>query len=411
VENTFTNLTKKPRICLFTETYYPHIGGGESQAMSLASGLVNKGYDVTILTRRTSPKLKKHELLKEGSVHRIPPFGEKHYKKWGLLITGFPALLTLASQYDVILVSGFRILGVPSVLASKLLGKRCILKADNNGEMSGEYFKGGLAQLGLSPHSKLFKFYLSFRNKILSHANGYIAISRDIASELQNFALKPDQKIYHIPNSVDSNLFCPADQEKKRHLRVRLNLPERGLLVAFSGRLVSYKGLPLLLSVWRDIIIKYPHASLLIVGGGSMDIYNCEREVKDFIKANNLQGCTILTGEVRNVHDYLRASDLFVFPTEKEAFGISLIEAMSCGLPVIATPVGGLKDIVQDSINGLVVNPGDALSLFEALDKLISDETLRNVFGKMGRETVLDRYSTESVTRRYIEVFNYVYNS
>jgi glycosyltransferase involved in cell wall biosynthesis len=401
----------KPRICLITETYYPHIGGGESQAMSLASGLANNGYSVTILTRRTSRQLKKYELLQEGSVHRIPPFGKEHYKKWGLLLTSFPALIHLAKQYDVILVSGFRILGVPAVLASKLLAKRCILKADNNGEMSGEYFRGGLAKLGLKPQSKPFKYYLYFRNKILSHANGFIAISRDIKSEIQNYVLHTDQKIYHIPNSVDTDLFCPADPQEKKYLRVRLNLPERGPLVAFAGRLVSYKGLPLLLSVWKKIITHYPQATLLLVGGGSMDIYNCEREVKEFIEVNHLQGSVILTGEVRNVQEYLRASDLFVFPTEKEAFGISLIEAMSCGLPVITTPVGGLKDIVQDGINGLLVNPGDKIGLYNALDKLITDQTFRNNLGLLARQTVMDRYSTESVTKRYIEVFNYVFNS
>jgi glycosyltransferase involved in cell wall biosynthesis len=401
----------KPKICILTETYYPHVGGGETQAQSLAEELASKGFSVTVITRYTARKLKKFEHINHIPVYRIPPFGKEHYKKWGLLVTAFPALLRLAICYDVILVSGFRILGLPAVLAGKLLNKKCILKADNNGEMSGEYFKGGLAKVGLRPQSAGFRMYLGLRNRILRFADGYVAISADIKRELQYYGAAASHKIYPIPNSVNADLFCPVNEQEKKALRCRLNLPDGDPLAAFSGRLVSYKGLPLLLNVWKELIRKHPRAVLLLVGPGSMDIYNCERELKDFSERYNLAGQVIFTGEVRNVHEYLKASDLFVFPTMKEAFGISLIEAMSCGLPVVTTPVGGLKDIVQHCANGLVVEPGDERRLFQALDRLMSDPELRDQLGKAGRQTVLERYSTEIVTGQYIEVFNHVYHS
>jgi glycosyltransferase involved in cell wall biosynthesis len=406
-----TKIAAKPRICILTETYYPQIGGGESQAQSLALGLIDNGYSVTIVTRRTNAKLNKYERYRNTPINRIPPIGEEHYKKWGLLFTGFLALLKLASEYDVILVSGFRILGVPAVLASKFLGKRCILKADNNGEMSGEYFRGGLQKIRLRPQSIPFKLYLSIRNKIFSRANGFVAISNDIAVELKNNRINKEKLIYRIPNSVNSDIFCPADPMEKNNLRLRLNLPAGEPLITYTGRLVSYKGLPLLLKVWVDIVQKYPQARLLLVGGGSLDIYNCEIDLKNFIENNRLQDSVILVGEVINVHEYLKASDIFVFPTQKEAFGISLIEAMACGLPVITTPVGGLKDIVQDGINGLVVEAGNSNQLFDALDKLISKRELRSQFAEASRQTIMDRYSTDIVTRQYIEVFNHVYHS
>ena len=142
---------RMPRICIFTETYYPLVGGGETQAKALAEGLVGLGVEVIILTRRSDCSLLKTEAFGAITAHRLPPIGPEHGKKWGLLITAFPALWRLRNEYDLIFVSGFRIIGIVALVMGKLLGKSCVLKADSLGEMSGTYFAGGLAKIGLRP--------------------------------------------------------------------------------------------------------------------------------------------------------------------------------------------------------------------------------------------------------------------
>lgn len=122
-----------------------------------------------------------------------------------------------------------------------------------------------------------------------------------------------------------------------------------------------------------------------------------------------MEESVFLTGEVQNVQEYLQSSDVFVFPTEIEAFGISLIEAMSCGLPVISTNVGGIKDILNNGINGLVVSPGDSQQLYDALNKLIVDRALFATLGQAARKTVQERYSLDTVNRGYMALFNNVY--
>jgi glycosyltransferase involved in cell wall biosynthesis len=144
---------------------------------------------------------------------------------------------------------------------------------------------------------------------------------------------------------------------------------------------------------------------LLLIGSGGLDIHNCEVELKTYAKENNLQNTVQFIGTVQNVNEYLQASDVFVFPTENEAFGISLIEAMACGLPVISTPVGGIKDIIQDKQNGLLVKARDFQQLYEALDTLLIDTVLSSSLGKAARRTVQNRYSAEIVTQQYIELF------
>ncbi len=392
------------RICICTETYYPVVGGGETQTQALAEGLVANGFDVIVLTRRSDSLFKRFEQFGNINVYRLPPAGSEHFKKWGLLVTILPALIKLRWQYDLIFVSGFRVLGIAAVLIGKFFGKPCILKADSLGEMSGDFFADGLAKLNLPPSSFPFRTFLRLRNKILKQAKVFVAISTEVSKELATHGVN-EGAIQVIPNSVDTNRFRPISYNEKLEFRRKLGIPKKAIVVTFTGRLVSYKGLPFLLRVWREIQCKHNHVKLLLIGSGGLDIHNCELELKTYVKENNLQSAVQFTGNVQNVNEYLQASDIFVFPTANEAFGISLIEAMACGLPVISTPVGGIKDIIQDKQNGLLVKARDFQQLYEALDTLLIDTVLSSSLGKAARQTVQNRYSAEIVTQKYIELF------
>ena len=138
------------KICIFTETYYPVVGGGETQARLLAEGLITNGHSVIVLTRRSDAALRKHEDYGDVSVYRLAPVGSGQLKKWGLLLSSLPALIRLRDQYDLIFVSGYRIIGLTAVLVGKLFRKPVVLKADSQGEMSGEFFESGLRNFSLS---------------------------------------------------------------------------------------------------------------------------------------------------------------------------------------------------------------------------------------------------------------------
>jgi glycosyltransferase involved in cell wall biosynthesis len=400
------------KICIFTETYYPVIGGGETQARLLAEGLVANGFSVILLTRRSDPSLKKIEQFGEVTVYRLPPVGRGQLKKWGLLLSSVPLLIKLQRKYDLIFVSGFRIVGIAAVLVSKLFGKACVLKADSQGEMSGEFFRDGLVKVGASPSGWPFKLFLRVRNLILKRADAFTAITSDIVTELTTVGVPP-ATIQMIPNSVDTTRFCPVNDRRKADLRDKLGLPQAGKIAVYTGRLVSYKGLPLLLRVWQAIQDQHPEAYLVLVGTGGLDIHNCEAELKAYVEANGLQHSVHFTGSVHalRVPEYLQAADLFVFPTENDAFPSSLVEAMTCRLPVITTPVGAIKTIVTDQKNGLLVQPGDFQQLREAIETLLTQPELAARLGQAGWQTVQDNYSAEIVTQKYINVFRQVVNT
>lgn len=393
------------KICIFTETYYPVVGGGENQTRLLAEGFDRAGHSVIILTRRSEPGLAKFEQYGNIKVYRLLPTGRQHLKKWGLLLSSIPMLIATSRQYDIVLVSGFRVIGITSLVVSKILRKKCIFKADNNGEMSGKFFYAGLKKVGWRPGSPVFEFFLSLRNHLFRRADAFIAVSSQIGEEYLRAAIDAE-KIHKIPNCIDTKIFYPIPKSQKLRLRNSLGLPEVATVVTFVGRLVSYKGLPGLLRTWKSLSQVHPNAILQLVGGGSLDIHNCESELREYVSSNNLGGKVHFCGEVRNVNEYLQASDIFVFPTQKEAFGIALVEAMACGLPVIATPVGGSKDFLIHGQNGLLIKPGDEEELRVSLERLISDHAYTESLGQWAFQTVRTNFDLDVVTQSYLRVFN-----
>lgn len=392
------------RICIFTETYYPVIGGGETQARLLAEGVLKEGISVIIVTRRSDPVLNKVEQVGEVEIHRLAPSGRGQLKKWGLALSAVPALIRLRGHYDVIFVSGFRIIGIAAVLAGKMLGKIVVLKADSQGEMSGSFFADGLAPLRLTPASWPFALFLRMRNQLLKRADAFTAITRGVRAEFIDAGIA-ETAVYDIPNCVDTSRFFPVNGEQKLERRARLGLPRQGKIVVYTGRLVSYKGLPLLLQVWSQLLSTHHCARLLLVGTGGLDIHNCESELKDYVARNDLRDSVLFTGSVQNVEEYLQASDVFVLPTEEDAFPGALIEAMACCLPVVTTPVGAIGTVIQDRRNGLMVEPGNAGQLVEALNLLLSDDALAACLGKEGWQTVQRQYSAAIVTHHYAQLF------
>ena len=384
----------RPRVLLLTETYWPEVGGGERQARLLAKALVDRGHAVTIVARRSRAELPRQENDGRLRILRLAPAGPGRWRKWALSLRAFVALLALRREYDVVLVSGFRLLGIAAVGARALTGAPTVLKADSSGELSGEYFRAGLEAHGIRLESRAVRGALRLRNVLLRRADVFVSLSDEMTREFVRHGVA-EARVHRIANGVDTRLFRPATRDERAALRARLGLP-RGTIAAYTGRLVSYKGLPLLLDVWRGI----PDAYLVLVGEGGQDVAACERELRGFVAEHGLADRVRFAGATDEVQDWLRAADLFVFPTENEAFGLSLAEAMACALPSVSTAVGGLRDFVSDGKNALVVAPGDAAGTAAALRRLLADAGLRSRLGAAALETA-GQFDAATTAARY----------
>lgn len=385
----------RPRVLLMTETYWPEMGGGERQARLLAGGLVERGYEVTIVTRRSRASLPRREHDGGVLVLRLPPAGPGRWLKWVFVLPAFATLLFRRRRYDVVLVSGFRHLGVAALAARTLTGKPAVLKADSAGEFSGEYFRTGLALSGIRLDSWPVRRALRLRNAMLRRADAFVSLSRAMTDELVAHGV-PAVRVYRIGNGVDTDAFRPANPQDRAVLRRHLALPA-GAVVVYTGRLVAYKGLPLLLQAWRNIF----DATLVLVGEGGRDVDACEDALRAYVAEHCMNGRVRFTGAVDNVQDWLRAADAFVFPTENEAFGLSLAEAMACGLPCVTTAVGGLGDFVVHGVNAIAIPQGDAAALETAMRQLLADEALRLKIGRAARRTAVERFAAAAVSDAY----------
>lgn len=225
-----------------------------------------------------------------------------------------------------------------------------------------------------------------------------------MTSEFKAYKVKAEN-IYEIPNCFDPGNFYPVNMTEKIKLRVKLNLPLKKRIVIFTGRLLTTKGLPLLLRVWYEIQKHHKDILLLVVGSGENLSYSCDAELREYVQDKNIQKSVTFTGKVYNVHEYLKSSDLFCLPTENEAFGISLVEAMACGLPSITTPVGGIKDIITHAYNGYLVDIGNFDQLYFYLDFLLKNDDQIIKIGENAFLTVKEKYSKFSVAQKYIDLF------
>lgn len=396
------------RICILIEAYFPLVGGTPVHARLLARDLKARGHEVLFITRKHDADLPSVEPIDGCQVHRVGPVGHGAMKKWQMLFSSIPALWRRRHDYDLIYVPGFRVIGVSAVVFAKLFRKHCVLRGVSCGEMTGAFFDSG-AERSSALMRGLLRLFLTLRNALLRGADRWVAISHDLEDELRACGV-PAAKVACIPNAVDVAHFSPVSTDDALGLRATLapSVPPDSLLAIYTGRLVRYKGIMPLLQAWTLLMAEgagLNPAHLLLVGGGGLDIHNCEDEARAFVAENGLATLVHFVGDVSNVADYLQASDLFVFPTENEAFGISLIEAMACGLPVVSTDVGGISDYLSDDVNGLVFAPGDSEALAASVRRMVSDVALRQRLGDAALETVRTRFASDLVADRYAELF------
>jgi glycosyltransferase involved in cell wall biosynthesis len=386
-----------------TETYYPVTGGGETQARALAEGLQAAGIGVQLVTRRSDAAFPPQETVGGVHLNRVGPSGSGQLRKWGLIFTAFVKLIRLRREFDVILVCGFRILAIPALLADLFIGRPCVLKADSQGELSGAFFDPGLHRLKLRHDRFPASTFIRARNVLFRRAARFVAISAVIEQEYLALGVQPG-RIARIPNSVDLSRFRPASGEERNRLRRRFGIAAGRPVAIFTGRLVTTKGLPSLLRAWPAVLERHPEALLVLVGSGGLGLQNCESMLRHQAKEKHLAGSVLFTGSVDNVEEYLQAGDIFVFPTEREAFGISIIEAMACGLPVVTTGVDGIRDIVRAGKDALLVGAGDDASLAAAISSAFDGGCRIQAIAEAARERVTQHYSSHRIVAAYGEL-------
>ena len=198
----------------------------------------------------------------------------------------------------------------------------------------------------------------------------------------------------HVVDVHSSSSGLPVDDARAR--QIRASFPNK-LVVGHVGALDNdQKGQVYIVAVARELEASCPDLQFVLVGGG-------EDEAMLKAEAAGLENVTF-TGFVDNVGDYLAAFDLFVLPSNREGIGSVLLDAMDRALPVIASRVGGVPDIVHDDDNGILIDPGRVDQLRDAILALRSDPRRKRALGERGREFA-KAFTADAMARKYLKIY------
>ncbi len=223
-----------------------------------------------------------------------------------------------------------------------------------------------------------------------------ICVSKHDLDIALRFKVASAEKLVVIRNGVDPAPFLEADGAS---VRQELGLGKVPVLT-MAGRLAPPKDPMTLLRACQLLKGEF---KLLIVGDGKL-----RRQAEEFVSRGNLGHKVTFTSERKDIPEILAASDIFVFTSHWEGLPLAIIEAEVAGLPVVASSVGGIRELVQDGINGFTVPPQDAQALTQALQKLLDDVRFRREAGLAARRKALNEFTFDSMLTKTHQVYEEV---
>jgi glycosyltransferase involved in cell wall biosynthesis len=230
-------------------------------------------------------------------------------------------------------------------------------------------------------------------------AKAIVTLSKDgQQAQAQIWPHRPTPLVYP---GVALDRFDPAVLPSPVEARKKLGLPLNVPLIGIVGRLQRWKGMHVLLAAMPQVLQKYPDAHCVIVGGKHDLEPDYEELLSKQIVDLQLSDRVIMAGLQRNVPEWVQAMDIFVHASDKEPFGIVIIEAMALGKPVIAGNAGGPTEIITDGVNGLLTPYDDANALAQAILRYLDDQKFAQSAGIAAQNRAL-QFSTERYAQNFI---------
>lgn len=359
-------MEKKPKILFISRAFPPVVGGIETQNFELSRWLPKHAEVKTIANKR-------------GKI-MLPLF-----LPYALLKT-----LLIFHKYDVLLL-GDGVLGVVGYIVKIFCRKPviCVIHA-----------------LDLTYKLKIYQklwvgLFIKKMDKLIAVGNEAIRIGAT-----KNI---PEEKFVFIPNGVDTEKYI--GEYSKNDLEKIVGENSQGkFFILTSGRLAKRKGVAWFI---ENVMPKLNKNVYYVVAGNGADKKNIEKAVQKTGLRSRVKLLGYVIDETRNI--LFNTCDIFIQPNirvegDAEGFGISVIEAASCTIPVIASRLEGLQDAIKDGQDGFLVEPYDIDGYIEKIEALLTDENYRKEFGKQARQYVIENYSWKKISKKYLEEINKTIN-
>lgn len=379
----------QPAIFVFTTAYRPLIGGAEVAIEETIARLKDR-YRFVIFTARMSRDLPAAEKDGETLIVRLG-IGMPRIDKLVLPFAAFAYGLIYMRRYRPRLLWGIMV-SYASIGAFFLKLVRpslafALTLQEGNWEWEPRWRTLGLSAI--------------WWPVIFSRADKLVAISNFLLETARGKGFRGEGRV--IPNGVDEREFKPASANQKGSIRKSFGVPPDAFIVFTASRLVKKNGVDVLIDAFAKLDPAIQEKSWLWIAG----LGELESELKSRTAKLGIQTRVVFFG-AKNRHELAelyRASDVFVRPSRAEGMGNVFIEALACGIPIVGTPVGGIRDIIVDGETGIYAKVDDPLSVARAVEKLITDRNLAERIAANGRAMALARFTWGRVARDYGELF------
>lgn len=377
------------KICLVASKFPPIVGGGETYVYLLATGLAKRGHQVSVVTSNFSENRPATDIKEKNgfTIMRVDGF-EDFCKGKGDFNQICQKLYSALSSLDLDIIHIHNYL--PMFLLTQF---RNLLKA----KVVFSYHNTPYPPQRICGYFSDFNLDKCFCQQILK-GTGFDLLVTGSKHYLSN-ALKLGidcHKANLVYLGIDCEFFKPPTEQKRIDARKKYDLSEGAPVITLPSRIIRRKGILEAVKAIEIIREKYPKILLFLPAFFNPSDKKYAAEVKDYISKKKLSEQIIIPTkqiDCKSMDSVYAASDLVLAPSYYEGLGLIVLEAMGMGVPVIACRVSGIKEIIRNGYNGILVKPKDELQLVKAIEKILTNRELCGKMVKNGRKTVMSQFN------------------
>jgi glycosyltransferase involved in cell wall biosynthesis len=373
----------RKKLLIATENFLPRWDGIARFLNEIIPKLCDE-YDITVIAPRFSGEIKGFDDI---NLIRIPISGMK-FGDYSPAKIQLGIIKREVKKADIIWTQTIGTIGIPSIIYARFYKKPLLAYIHS---VEWELFSESLSDK--KPLRNLIYSITKFIAMLLyNQFNILLVPSLEVAELFSWHNIKTKKKVVYL----GTNTFKFIPPESKKDAKEKIGIDPKKVVIGFSGRIGREKDLITLYRAFLRLRKLHPNIVLLIVGKGVQELRVMLESKKDIIVVEYAE----------NIIPYLQAMDIYVMPSLTETSSLSTMEAMSCGLAVVSTKVGNIKNYIKDNYNGIFFKKQDAYQLSKKIEYLLQDKERRISLGQNARKTIVQLYDWKKTAEEIKKVLN-----